>query len=177
QIYPHKLITGRFNNFDGIRTRGGLMGYPNPHESEYDLFMTGHAGCSVSTALGLKSGDDLLGETGRKSVAVVGHGALVSGMLFEEMGFRYYGPVNGHDLPSLRRTLQDVKHIEGPVLLHVFTEKGHGHPQAALDPVTYHTPPVFEQVSANGSVLALRKGGSRAYTDAARAAITETMET
>src|SRR5262245_23906623 len=200
QIYPHKLITGRFNNFDGIRTRGGRMGDPNPHESEYDLFMTGHAGCSVSAALGLKSGDDLLGETGRKSVAVVGDGALVSGivfeamnnagylkkdllvilndnrmsicprvgamaqyldqcrmsglytgskraiseilahipligkpthnalegirdklkailkhgMLFEELGFRYYGPVNGHDLSSLRRTLQDVKHIDGP---------------------------------------------------------------
>src|ERR1051326_8958141 len=61
QIYPHKLVTGRFNGFDGIRTRGGLMGYPNPHESEFDQFMTGHAGCSVSTALGLKTGDDLLG--------------------------------------------------------------------------------------------------------------------
>src|ERR1700676_3766095 len=60
QIYPHKLITGRFPQFDTIRQRGGLMGYPNPHESEYDLFMTGHAGCSVSAALGLKSGDDLL---------------------------------------------------------------------------------------------------------------------
>ena len=60
QIYPHKLITGRYHEFGTIRTKGGLMGYPNPHESDYDLFMTGHAGCSVSTALGLKSGDDLL---------------------------------------------------------------------------------------------------------------------
>src|ERR1043166_6634242 len=59
QIYPHKLITGRYKFFDTIRTRGGLMGYPNPAESEYDLFMTGHAGASVSTALGLKIGDDL----------------------------------------------------------------------------------------------------------------------
>src|SRR5438876_5866851 len=40
QIYPHKLITGRFKDFHTIRTRGGLMGYPNPHESIYDLFMT-----------------------------------------------------------------------------------------------------------------------------------------
>ena len=53
QIYPHKLITGRYNQFDSIRTRGGLMGFPNPAESPYDLFMTGHAGCSVSAALGL----------------------------------------------------------------------------------------------------------------------------
>src|SRR5512145_296646 len=44
QIYPHKLITGRFQQFGGIRTKGGLMGYPNPHESPYDEFMTGHAG-------------------------------------------------------------------------------------------------------------------------------------
>src|SRR4051794_35446834 len=42
QIYPHKLITGRFARFDTIRTRGGLMGYPNPAESIYDLFVTGH---------------------------------------------------------------------------------------------------------------------------------------
>src|SRR5436309_11974564 len=50
QIYPHKLITGRFARFDTIRTKGGLMGYPNPAESEYDLFMTGHAGCATSCA-------------------------------------------------------------------------------------------------------------------------------
>src|SRR3954447_17674052 len=61
QVYPHKLITGRHPQFDGIRTRGGLMGYPNPHESDYDLFMTAHAGCSVSTMLGMKVGDELSG--------------------------------------------------------------------------------------------------------------------
>ena len=64
QIYPHKLITGRFARFGSIRTKGGLMGYPNPAESDYDLFMTGHAGSSVSTALGLASGDDLLDAEG-----------------------------------------------------------------------------------------------------------------
>src|SRR5258707_403700 len=50
QIYPHKLITGRANELHTIRTRGGLMGYPNPDESAFDLFMTGHAGCAPSTA-------------------------------------------------------------------------------------------------------------------------------
>jgi 1-deoxy-D-xylulose-5-phosphate synthase len=261
QIYPHKLVTGRYNRFDSIRTRGGLMGYPNPHESPYDLFMTGHAGCSVSTALGLKSGDDLLGEKDRHSIAVVGDGALVSGivfealnnagylksnllvilndnkmsicprvgalaasldrcrmsglytgskklvtdvlskiplvgemahsglegirdslkalmkdgMLFEELGFRYYGPVHGHDLASLRRTLQDVKGIQGPVLLHVFTEKGHGVPQASEDPVLFHTPPVFENIGPDRKV-SLRKGGSKAYTDAVSATIAEVMD-
>ena len=44
QIYPHKLVTGRYHEFSTIRTKGGLMGYPNPAESDYDLFMTGHAG-------------------------------------------------------------------------------------------------------------------------------------
>src|SRR5438445_9863193 len=62
QIYPHKLITGRYRDFLTIRTKGGLMGYPNPHESEYDLFMTGHAGSSIATLSGLRSGDDLQGE-------------------------------------------------------------------------------------------------------------------
>jgi 1-deoxy-D-xylulose-5-phosphate synthase len=257
QIYPHKLITGRYKQFDTIRTRGGLMGYPNPHESAYDLFMTGHAGCSVSSALGLKVGDDLLGQDGRRSVAVIGDGALPSGivfealnnagglqknllvvlndnemsicprvgalahcldqarltnfyqgskrhirdllkhiplvggmathaieqfkdglkafltggMLFEELGFRYFGPIDGHDLPALRRWLRDVKDQQGPVLLHVLTTKGHGVPQACADPVTYHTPPVFEKVGPARTILSLKRGGSRAYTDAVSGAI------
>src|ERR1700739_948233 len=85
QIYPHKLITGRYPRFETIRTRGGLMGYPNPHESPYDLFMTGHAGSSVSCALGLKVGDNLLGHNDRHSVAVIGDGALPSGIVFEAL--------------------------------------------------------------------------------------------
>src|SRR2546423_11025646 len=54
QIYPHKLVTGRYKRFESIRTKRGLMGYPNPAESAFDLFMTGHAGCSISTSLGLQ---------------------------------------------------------------------------------------------------------------------------
>ncbi len=217
QIYPHKLITGRYHEFSTIRTRGGLMGYPNPAESDYDLFMTGHAGCSVSTALGLKSGDDLMGRKSSKSVVMIGDGAfpsgivfealnnagelnadmlvvlndnkmsicprvgsvaryldrlrtnpfytglktevvkmlnrvplfgdpaermlaqlkegvkagLCGGMLFEELGFRYIGPIDGHDLGILRKYLQLVKDLKGPVLLHVVTEKGHGYQPAA----------------------------------------------
>ena len=83
QIYPHKLITGRYDKFHTIRTCNGLMGFPNPAESPYDLFMTGHAGASVSTVSGLKAGDDLLGHPERKAVAVIGDGALPSGMVFE----------------------------------------------------------------------------------------------
>src|SRR6478735_4285299 len=83
QIYPHKLITGRAAELHTIRTRGGLMGYPNPAESDFDLFMTGHAGCAPSTALGLKLGDEIMGRPDRHSVAVIGDGALPSGIVFE----------------------------------------------------------------------------------------------
>src|SRR5688572_17467930 len=86
QIYPHKLITGRFKQIDTIRTKDGLMGYPNPAESEFDLFMTGHAGASISTVLGLRSGDSLLeGQEDRYAVAVIGDGALPSGIVYEAL--------------------------------------------------------------------------------------------
>ena len=87
QIYPHKFVTGRYNEFDTIRRRGGLMGYPNPAESPFDLFMTGHAGASLSTMLGLAVGDELAksagvennghkGHADRHHVAVIGDGAF-----------------------------------------------------------------------------------------------------
>jgi 1-deoxy-D-xylulose-5-phosphate synthase len=262
QIYPHKLITGRYDRFHTMRTKGGLMGFPHPGESPYDLFMTGHAGCSVSCVSGLKAADDLLGHTDRKAVAVIGDGALPSGivfealnniggmgqnmlvilndnkmsicprtgglakyldscrmtgfyqgskrrinqilsaipvigsmaqsaleqfrdglkaffkdgMLFEELGFRYFGPVDGHDLHGLRKILRDLKTQTGPLLLHVFTTKGHGVAQAALDPVTYHTPPVFEQVGPDRTVVSFKKSGAKAYTDAISFALHEAMQ-
>jgi 1-deoxy-D-xylulose-5-phosphate synthase len=101
---------------------------------------------------------------------------LTGGMVFEEFGFRYIGPIDGHDLSSLRRWLRDVKDQKGPVLLHVLTEKGHGVPQASEDPVTYHTPPVFEKVGPERTILSLKRGGSKAYTDAASAAIYQVMQ-
>jgi 1-deoxy-D-xylulose-5-phosphate synthase len=100
---------------------------------------------------------------------------LTGGMLFEELGFRYIGPIDGHDLPSLRRWLRDVKDQRGPVLLHVLTEKGHGVPQASEDPVTFHTPPVFEKVGPARTIVSLKRGGSKAYTDAVSSAIHEAL--
>jgi 1-deoxy-D-xylulose-5-phosphate synthase len=102
--------------------------------------------------------------------------AFSGGMLFEELGFRYIGPIDGHDLPSLRYWLGKVKDQRGPVLLHVLTEKGHGVPQASADPVTFHTPPVFEKVGPERTILSLKRGGSKAYTDAASAAIYQAMQ-
>ncbi len=250
QIYPHKLVTGRYPRFRSIRCKGGLMGYPNPAESDYDLFLTGHAGSSVSTLLGLRVGDDLLRpEEGRRAVAVIGDGALPSGivfeafnnaadrnllvilndnkmgicprvgglaqyldrarvapfynglkrdvswllnklpvvgesaekwlasvkdavkgflhggMLFEELGFRYIGPVDGHDLRALRDYLELVKDVEGPVLLHVFTEKGRGFKPAENDPVKFHTPSPFCRGEDDEEVVYVGKGSTPAYTD------------
>jgi len=260
QIYPHKLVTGRYHEFKTIRERGGLMGYPNPMESEYDLFMTGHAGCSVSTALGLRSGDDLNGQAGRKSIAVIGDGAfpsgivfeamnnagelnadmivvlndnkmsicprvgavasyldrlrtnpfytgfksevvrvlnklplfgdpterllaqikegvkagMVGGMLFEEFGFRYIGPIDGHDIHLLRKYLEMVKDQKGPTLLHVVTEKGRGYKPAEKDPVYFHTPPAFED--EDGCPKPLSAGEKAAFTNYARDAILSQMK-
>jgi 1-deoxy-D-xylulose-5-phosphate synthase len=97
-------------------------------------------------------------------------------MLFEELGFRYFGPIDGHDLPTLRRWLRDLKGQPGPILLHVLTEKGHGVPQASQDPVTFHTPPVFEKVGPERTIVSLKRGGSKAYTDAASSAIYQAMK-
>jgi 1-deoxy-D-xylulose-5-phosphate synthase len=260
QIYPHKLITGRFTEFSSIRRRGGLMGYPNPAESDYDLFVTGHAGSSVSTVLGMKAADDLLFKDGRKSVAVIGDGALPSGivfeamnnaaglekdllvilndnkmgicprvgglasyldkarvapfynglkrdvswllnkvplvgestekmlsgfkdalksflhggMLFEEMGFRYIGPVDGHDIRSLRNYLEMVRDMKGPVLLHVFTEKGHGFEPACKDPVKFHTPSPFQRDSEN-EIVPVKKSAEISYTEVMSDAIHDAM--
>src|SRR5262249_44949953 len=101
---------------------------------------------------------------------------FTGGMLFEELGFRYIGPVDGHDLPGLRRWLRDVKDQRGPVLLHVLTEKGHGVPQASEDPVTFHTPPVFEKVGPERTILSLKRGGSKAYTDAVSSAVYQALK-
>src|SRR5438552_18232519 len=110
QIYPHKLITGRYQQFQSIRTKGGLMGYPNPHESPYDLFMTGHAGCSISCGIGLKAGDDLMGEPERHSVVVIGDGSLPSGIAYEalnnagELGKKFLVILNDNKMSICPRT-------------------------------------------------------------------------
>ncbi len=260
QVYAHKLVTGRYDEFITMRAKGGLMGYPNPTESKYDLFMTGHAGCSVSTALGLKCGDELArpGEQ-RHVVAVIGDGAfpcgvvyeamnhagglkknltvvlndnkmsicprvggladtldrlrlapfytglkaeiqrllgcvpvlgdpverfilqmkdavkagLLGGMFFEDLGFRYMGPVDGHNIVQLRKYLAMAKMFDGPVLLHVVTEKGHGFEPAAKDPTRYHSPAPFAR--ENGTVVAVKPLAAPAYTKIARDAISDAM--
>ncbi len=263
QIYPHKLVTGRYEQFHTIRKKGGLMGYPNPQESPYDLFMTGHAGCAVGTVLGLRVGDELLGQEDRHAVAVVGDGALPSGivfealnnlgglkrpvlvilndnemsicprvgavaqyldrvrmnrfyrglkrevvqflkrvplvgdpaerflwqmkeavkaglhggMLFEELGIDYVGPVDGHNLGELLRYLEMVKRVPRPILLHVITKKGHGFAPAEQDPVTFHTPSPFRH--EGGQIIPIRPAKAKSpppYTAVAAETIHQQMQ-
>jgi 1-deoxy-D-xylulose-5-phosphate synthase len=95
-------------------------------------------------------------------------------MLFEELGFTYIGPIDGHDLGTLRTYLEKVKALDGPVLLHVLTDKGRGFAPAVKDPVKFHAPAPF-QAAADG-IIPLKTASSRAYTDAVSGALLAAME-
>jgi len=71
-------------------------------------------------------------------------GMVLPGTLFEEFGFNYIGPIDGHDLDTLTRTLANVRELKGPQLLHVLTRKGCGYPKAEEDPILYHGVPKFD---------------------------------
>ena len=91
-------------------------------------------------------------------------GMIVPSTLFEELGFNYLGPIDGHDLPLLLRTLQTIQTVEGPNLLHIITVKGKGYAPAEQDPVKYHAVGPFDP--ATGIVLpASRVKTSPTYTD------------
>ncbi|MEO0074482.1 MAG: 1-deoxy-D-xylulose-5-phosphate synthase [candidate division WOR-3 bacterium] len=224
QAYAHKLITGRWHQFETLRTDQGISGFPKRSESPYDVFDSGHSGNSISVALGITSAAKLKGEE-LKSIAVIGDGSIVSGMafealnyagdshqnlivvlndnemsiakstgamakyfsrmitgrmynrlkadtwkllgilpkklsyktrraarkleeglknliapsiIFEELGFRYFGPFDGHDLGLLIETFKRIKNIKGPILVHVVTKKGKGYLPAEENPELYH---------------------------------------
>lgn len=88
--------------------------------------------------------------------------ALTPGGLFVELGFHYYGPVNGHDIAELVSTFEDLKRIKGPVLLHVVTEKGHGFAPASEDPTRFHSSRRFEL--ANGSLCSEEAAEGTSYS-------------
>jgi 1-deoxy-D-xylulose-5-phosphate synthase len=84
QCYTHKILTGRKEQFDKLRRRGGVSGFPNPTESQYDVFTVGHAGTSIATALGMALGAERL-KVKDKIVAVVGDASIVNGLSFEAL--------------------------------------------------------------------------------------------
>jgi 1-deoxy-D-xylulose-5-phosphate synthase len=83
QCYTHKLLTGRFPLLEKLRQRDGMAGFPEPRESEYDLFSVGHAGTGISTAIGVARGDALIGQGDRKVVTLVGDSSIVNGVSME----------------------------------------------------------------------------------------------
>ncbi len=85
QCYVHKLVTGRADRFDTLRTPGGLSGFPRREESEFDPFDVGHSSTSISAALGFATADALAGVTDRYTVAVIGDGALTGGLAHEAL--------------------------------------------------------------------------------------------
>lgn len=246
QSYPHKLLTGRWDQFPTLRQLGGLCGFPKPSESEHDPFLTGHSSTSISAALGLALARDYAGED-FKVIAVIGDGALTGGMafealnhaghikanlrvilndnkmsissnvggmsaylgrirsdpkysrikkdfeqfvnrvplvgkrlvdaaekikgglkylimpgiIFEELGFTYFGPVDGHNIAAIKNVLKQSDKMSGPVLVHVVTEKGKGYHFAEKSPEVFHGIGPFDL--SNG--LPLKKKKSLTYTD------------
>ncbi len=85
QAYPHKVLTGRRDRFDGLRQYEGMSGFPKRSESEFDVFGTGHSSTSISAALGMAVASKLQGNTERWHIAVIGDGALTGGMALEAL--------------------------------------------------------------------------------------------
>lgn len=257
QCYVHKLITGRNANFETLRCAGGVSGFPNRHESPYDLFDVGHAGTSIATAVGMARGDSAMGRDTRV-VALIGDASIVNGVafeglnqagvlkrqfliilndnsmgiaptqgalaeylarfrvsklyeevktkvsnllpktpfvgksmldalghlkeglkamvsphqIFEQMGFIYVGPVDGHDLPHLIDMLNLLKDVSHPVLLHVHTEKGRGCDWATKDPCTFHSP---GKLMVEGDTVVPVKTARKSWTTALADAVIEMM--
>jgi len=220
QSYVHKIVTGRAGEFDLLRQRGGIAGYPNRSESEHDVIENSHASTALSWGDGISRGFSITGQSDRSVVVVVGDGALTGGMswealnniaaakdrnlvlvvndnersysptiggvatylstlrvtqgyerfldwgkevlhktpvvgtpiyetlhgvkkgikdivapqgMFEDLGLKYLGPIDGHDFVALEKALAQAKQFGEPVLVHVITEKGRGHQPALED--------------------------------------------
>ena len=219
QSYVHKLLTGR-HDFERLRMKGGLSGYPSRAESEHDVVENSHASTALSWADGIAKARRLTGRRDRHTVAVIGDGALTGGMaweainniavdkdlplvivvndnersyapttggladhlatlrttrkyesvlgwgretlnrtpvvggvvygalhgmkkgikdmvapqgLFEDLGLKYLGPIDGHDEQAVEAALGRARSFEGPVLVHVLTTKGKGYDHASND--------------------------------------------
>ncbi len=231
QCYPHKMLTGRWEQMSTMRQYGGLAGFPKPTESVHDAFIAGHASNSVAVALGMARARSFLGED-YKVIALIGDGALTGGLayeglsnagecgqqllvilndngmsitpnvggvadhlarqrlrpqyrafkkhyqnfmaatapgraaykvihkikqalkqsllpcsMFENMGFRYLGPVDGHNLTELTDILRYARDLNEPALLHVKTVKGKGFLPAEENPDAFHGVSPFDPIT------------------------------
>jgi len=110
QAYPHKILTGRKDKMGGIRRKGGLAGFPKRAESEYDTFGVGHSSTSISAALGMAIAARLQ-TSGRKSIAVIGDGAMTAGMAFEALN--HAGHLHADMLVILNDNDMSISHNVG----------------------------------------------------------------
>lgn len=94
QAYGHKILTGRREAFHTLRKLGGISGFPNPKESEYDAFIAGHASNSISAAMGISVASALKKETDRHVIAVIGDGAMTGGLAYEGLNNASANPNN-----------------------------------------------------------------------------------
>lgn len=121
QCYPHKLLTGRYPLLKDLRTRAGMAGFPEPRESEYDLFRVGHAGTGISTAVGMARGDTLNGEGfeprsnpgGRRVVTLIGDASIVNGVAME--GLNGAGTLGRQFLVILNDNGMSISHPQGAI--------------------------------------------------------------
>lgn len=246
QCYTHKILSGRRDDFALLRKFKGISGFPKREESPYDCFNTGHSSTSISAALGIAEGRDLLGED-YTVLAVIGDGALtggmayealnnaskmkknfiiilndnemsiaknvggmstylngirshkgytrfkenlasslgkipvvgdrlverlkntknsikqllVPGMLFENMGLTYLGPVDGHNLHALEQVIHEAKRIDHAVLVHVVTKKGKGYIPAEQNPSVFHGVGPFDIATGKSK----KESTEKSYTD------------
>lgn len=237
QVYAHKILTDRRENFNTLRQYQGISGFPKISESKYDSFGAGHASTSISAGLGFAVARDIRKEN-YKVVSIIGDGSMTGGLafeglqnagtlgkdmlvilndnqmfisqkvgvlagyfaniltasgvkrieesvlkivsklkflsfksikklvkrfktilfpglMFEEMGFSYVGPIDGHNITQLIEILTKVKDFKGPVLLHVVTKKGKGYKPAEQDPTKFHGIGPFD--IETGKTLSLKK--------------------
>ncbi len=105
-------------------------------------------------------GEKVLGDLARRAEEHM-KGMVTPGTMFEEFGFNYIGPIDGHDLDSLLPTLHNIRQLKGPQFLHVVTRKGQGYKLAEVDPVLYHGVSKFD--AANG-IVGGKSGGKQTYT-------------
>ena len=127
QAYAHKLLTGRWDNFDTLRTFGGLSGYTKPSESPYDYFVAGHSSTSISLAVGAAKAIKLKNEK-RTPVALIGDGSMTAGMVYEamnELGDRKYPVViilNDNEM-SIAKPIGAVSNYLSQVMAGKFYQK------------------------------------------------------
>jgi 1-deoxy-D-xylulose-5-phosphate synthase len=116
QCYPHKLLTGRNKNFESLRQAGGVSGFPNTHESDYDLFDVGHAGTAIATAVGMARGDQIQGRDNHV-VALVGDASIVNGVAFE--GLNQAGTLKRQLLVILNDNSMGIAKTQGGFASHL----------------------------------------------------------